>query len=201
MTNPPVDFYRYVFPGRVTEKKLTPFANGYTSPPPTAEPPLKGKPIERKMNMKKEIILSRKLVCRIVTGENALDELLEAMYLKETAEIIKGWVKKQIPIHIIGGEDKGCSLLCKAIINAGGIAFTIEDIEQSANIPMLVLTRKVSVEHSPAEVRKTVQTAVELLGDNREISAFYKIGPNRWAVEVNDEYFGIYDTEKKTFVD
>lgn len=152
--------------------------------------------------MKKEIILNRKLVCRIITGENALDELLEAMYMTETAEIIKSWIKKLLPICILGGEDKGSVLLCKAIINAGGIAFTEDESKQITNIPMLVLTRKVSIAPIPSQpVKKRVQKVLELLGNDREITAFYKIGPNRWAVEVNDNYFGIYDADKKTFVD
>lgn len=152
--------------------------------------------------MKKEIILDRKLACRIITGENALDELLEAMYMTETAEIIKGWVKRQMPICILGGEDKGSVLLYKAIINAGGIAFTADESKQITNIPMLVLTRNVTIAPPPSKsVKETIENALEQLGDNREISAFYKIGPNRWAVEVNDNYFGIYDTDRKTFVD
>lgn len=152
--------------------------------------------------MKKEIILSRKLVCRIITGENALEELLEEMYMTETAEIIKGWIKKLMPICILGGEDKGSLLLCKAIINAGGIAFTEDESKQITNIPMLVLTRKVSIAPIPSQpVKERVQKIFEQLGNDREITAFYKIGPTRWAVEVNDNYFGIYDTDKKTFDD
>ena len=153
--------------------------------------------------MKKEIILDRKLVCRIITGENALDELLEAMYLKEADEIIKGWIKRLMPICIIGGDDKGSPLLCKAIINAGGIAFTADENKQIANVGMLVLTRivKIAPPVSPDSVKEIIKRALEQLGDNRDISGFYRIGPNRWAVEVNDKYFGIYDTDKKTFVD
>ena len=152
--------------------------------------------------MKKEIILSRKLVCRIITGENALDELLEAMYMTETAEIIKSWIKKLMPICIIGGEDNGSVLLCKAIINAGGIAFTADESKEITNIPMLVLTRKVSIAPVPSQpVKERVKKILEQLGEDREITAFYKIGPNRWAVEVNDNYFGIYDTNKKAFDD
>lgn len=151
--------------------------------------------------MKKEIILSRKLVCRIITGENALDELLEAMYLKETAEVIKDWVKKQMPIRIIGGEDKGSSLLCKAIINAGGIAFVAEDSNDCiASIPVLVLLRNIKIEPGRNEaIKETVKKAVKHLRDNSEISAFYRVGPNRWAIETNDKYFGIYDADKNTF--
>lgn len=52
------------------------------------------------------------------------------------------------------------------------------------------------------KARQMVQKALELLGEEREITDLYSTASSdRWVVEVGGEYFGVYDTSRKTFVD
>lgn len=149
--------------------------------------------------MAKEIEMDRSLIAHIFMGEDRLDELLKALGLSESTSTIRRWVKTKIPIHIVGGQDNGAYVLFKAILNAGGNAALIEEDNEALRIPVLFLTKKIvmsdlSVERTKAAITK----ATDILAKNREITAFYKISDTRWAVEVNDKYFGIYDFETKT---
>lgn len=50
--------------------------------------------------------------------------------------------------------------------------------------------------------RQMVQDALNSLGEYREITNLYSTAfSDRWVVEVGGEYFGVYDTVRKTFVD
>lgn len=50
--------------------------------------------------------------------------------------------------------------------------------------------------------RKMVQKALDSLGEEGEITDLYSThSSDRWVVEVDGEYFGVYDTTRKTFVD
>lgn len=56
------------------------------------------------------------------------------------------------------------------------------------------------IEHD--EVKTLVQKALCFLDKKGEITWLYEISPpDRWIVEVDGKYFGIYDTTRKTFVD
>lgn len=51
-------------------------------------------------------------------------------------------------------------------------------------------------------VERMVQDALDHLGECGKITDLYTTASaDRWVVEVNNEYFGIYDTTRKTFVD
>lgn len=51
-------------------------------------------------------------------------------------------------------------------------------------------------------VEQMVQNALNQLGECGEITDLYTTASHdRWVVEVDGEYFGIYDTTRKTFVD
>ena len=51
-------------------------------------------------------------------------------------------------------------------------------------------------------VEQMVQDALNHLGECGEITDIYAAASlDRWVVEVDGEYFGIYDTTRKTFVD
>ena len=50
-------------------------------------------------------------------------------------------------------------------------------------------------------VEQMVQDALNHLGEIGEITDLHAITSDRWVVEVDDEYFGIYDITRKTFVD
>ncbi len=55
---------------------------------------------------------------------------------------------------------------------------------------------------SVEEAKRMIQKALEQLGEEREITDLYSTAyPDRWVVEIGGEYFGIYDTTRKTFVD
>ena len=50
--------------------------------------------------------------------------------------------------------------------------------------------------------RKMVQKALDSLGEEGEITDLYSThSSDRWVVEVDGEYFGVYDTTRKTFMD
>lgn len=50
--------------------------------------------------------------------------------------------------------------------------------------------------------RKMIQKALDFLGEEGEITDLYSThSSDRWVVEVDGEYFGVYDTTRKTFVD
>lgn len=50
--------------------------------------------------------------------------------------------------------------------------------------------------------RKMIQKALDSLGEEGEITDLYSThSSDRWVVEVDGEYFGVYDTTRKTFVD
>ena len=146
-------------------------------------------------------MLDRKLVCRIMFGENVLSELLDVMFDKETAEVIENLVKWHIPFRIQGGEEKGESLFFKAVTNAGGIVIPENKKTRALkNIPVIVLERNLTVKRTRNEIiTEEVKAVFRKLPDESEVTAFYKIGRYRWAIEVNDRYFGIYDTKKCTF--
>ena len=52
-------------------------------------------------------------------------------------------------------------------------------------------------------VERMVQNALNQLGEGGEITNLHPTTsyPDRWVVEVDGEYFGVYDINKKTFVD
>lgn len=51
-------------------------------------------------------------------------------------------------------------------------------------------------------VERMVQDALNHLGECGKITDLYTAAPSdRWVVEVDGEYFGVYDTTRKTFVD
>ncbi len=51
-------------------------------------------------------------------------------------------------------------------------------------------------------VERMVQDALNHLGECGKITNLYTArSSDRWVVEVDDEYFGIYDITRKTFVD
>ncbi len=50
--------------------------------------------------------------------------------------------------------------------------------------------------------RQMIQKALNALGEEGEITDLYSTqSTDRWIVEVGGEYFGVYDTTRKTFVD
>lgn len=50
--------------------------------------------------------------------------------------------------------------------------------------------------------RKMIQKALDSLGEEGEITDLYSThSSDRWVVEVDGEYYGVYDTTRKTFVD
>lgn len=50
--------------------------------------------------------------------------------------------------------------------------------------------------------RQMIQKALNALGEEGEITDLYSTqSTDRWIVEVDGEYFGVYDTTRKTFVD
>lgn len=52
------------------------------------------------------------------------------------------------------------------------------------------------------KARKMIQKALVALGEEGEITDLYSTQfSDRWVVEVNGEHFGVYDTNRKTFVD
>lgn len=51
-------------------------------------------------------------------------------------------------------------------------------------------------------VERIVQDALNHLGERGKITNLHTASSSdRWVVEVDGEYFGIYDTTRKTFVD
>lgn len=148
--------------------------------------------------MAKEIEIDRGLIARIFLGEDLLEELLKVLGLSESTLTLRRWVKTKIPIHIVGGQDNGSYILFKAILNSGGNAVLVEEDDKGFRIPVMILTKKVVVKTPSLEKIKTsIIKALDIISENKEITAFYKIGETRWAVEVNDKYFGIYDTKTK----
>ncbi len=149
--------------------------------------------------MAKEIELDRGLIARIFLGEDLLEELLKVLGLSESTLTLRRWVKTKIPIHIVGGKDNGAYVLFKAILNAGGNAVLIEEDDKDLRIPVMILTKRIVVKTPSIEkIKSSIMEVSDILSKNKEITAFYKIGDSRWAVEVNDKYFGIYDADTKT---
>ncbi len=149
--------------------------------------------------MAKEIEIDRGLIARIFLGEDLLDELLKSLGLFESAATLRRWIKAKIPIHIAGNQDNGAYVLFKAILNAGGNAVLIEEKDTEFRIPVMILAKKIVVKTPSIErIKASIAKALDIITENKEITAFYKIGDSRWAVEVNDRYFGIYDVDKKT---
>ena len=50
-------------------------------------------------------------------------------------------------------------------------------------------------------VEQMVQDALNHLGECGKITDLHAAASDRWVVEVDGEYFGVYDTTRKTFVD
>lgn len=151
--------------------------------------------------MQDKIILDRKLICRVILGENVLSELLKVMVDDETSKAIQNMIRWKMPFTICGGEDKGEYLLYKAVINAGGIVYS-ENHKLSVlkKIPAIVLEKDVTVKLTRHEIiTEQIKDVLGKITNESGITAFYKIGNQRWAIEVDDRYFAIYDAKKGKF--